>query len=122
MTHLFPQSEGVGSGGAVDPALVIERKTDFILNKRAEDTIAKITTGIAIAQDSRVSRSHLIRAVCILLEHADESIVEEARAINLGRRPPNGAHEARHRYETQLATAISRALTLRGPLGAADGK
>lgn len=107
----------------VDPSDIrVDQKKEVILHRGALRALARIGTQVYCDRDITVSRSHMLRALCQLLENYEPQIVEQLRAERFGGRPPNGeqADERRHAFERQIAAAVSRAVILGGALGATN--
>lgn len=97
----------------------IDKKKEVILHRGALRALARIGTQVYCDRDLTVSRSHMLRALCQLLENYEPQIIEQLRAERFSGRPPNGeqADERRHAFERQIAAAVSRAVILGGALG-----
>ena len=111
--NLFP--DGTAPVPNPDASEMVGRR-DFYLTRGADRTLTKLSTKISLELDSKVTRSHLVRAMCRLLAHIDEELPRQCRAVNLPTRPPNGNRDAGDNYESRLAAAMSRSVRAAGPV------
>lgn len=113
--------------GAVQPGdptdIRVDQKKEVILHKGAIKALSRIGTDILCQSDVSVTRSHMLRALCQILESYEPEILEQVRAASFDGRPPNGeqADQRRYLFERKIAAAISRAVVLAGPMDPAGG-
>lgn len=101
----------------------VDQKKEVILHRGALRALARIGSDIFCQSDVSVTRSHMLRALCQILEAYEPEILEQIRAASFDGRPPNGEHADLRRYlfERQIAAAVSRAIVLTGPMDPAGG-
>lgn len=80
-------------------------KREFVLSRETDATLATLVSIYRQATGSRLSASHIVRALLRAAEHGLESIEREAQRLGLLRLPSNGkGHEAQRKaFEAKLA-------------------
>lgn len=98
-----------GHGEAPRPSPI---KREFVLSHEADATLATLVSVYRQATGSRLSASHVVRALLRAAEHGLESIDREAQRLGLLKLPGNGkGHEAQRKvFEAKLAGSLIAAM------------
>ena len=114
----FSEAAGVslisGDGEAPRPSPV---KREFVLSREADATLATLVSIYRQATGSRLSASHIVRALLRSAEHGLESVEREAQRLGFLKLPSNGkGHEAQRKvFEAKLAGSFIAAMRMVPP-------
>ena len=92
-------------------------KREFVLSRETDATLATLVSVYRQATGSRLSASHIVRALLRAAEHGLESIDREAQRLGLLKLPSNGKdHEAERKvFEAKLAGGFIAAMRTAPP-------
>ncbi|MEM8875308.1 MAG: hypothetical protein AAGD32_13760 [Planctomycetota bacterium] len=110
---LFPEQET-----PIDPDMEVVGRRDFFMTRRADRTLTWLAAQVELQSDVKLNRSHLIRAMTLLLSQCDQELIRQIGAVKLPPRYQNGNARAQDVFERKLAAAMSRAVRLVGPMDA----
>ncbi len=94
----------------------LSREKRVLLTKSEEREIERFVDRLADELETSLKLSHLLRACIVVLRHAENEILAQAREAAKLERPPNGDPVALARFEYQLAQLLSAALHQAAPL------
>lgn len=96
-------------------------KREFILTEAADDTFTRLLMLYRRATQTRMTASHLLRAMMISVSHCFASLEHAARKMSQERLPPNGpAFEVqRAAFERRVAEALVSGIRSAAALDAA---
>jgi hypothetical protein len=79
------------------------------LTQAEEQEIEHLVSRVAAEVSTPVKLSHLLRACVMLLRHAEDQVVDQARQLGTLTRPSNGNPAALAEFEYRLAQILSAA-------------
>lgn len=87
----------------------LNREKRVLLTQAEEHEIERLVSRVATEVATPVKLSHLLRACVLLLRHAEDQVVDQARQAGTLTRPSNGDPTALAEFEYRLAQILSAA-------------
>lgn len=102
------ESPAAGPNANVCPAVNTLVKREFVLTTAADRSFCELVDLVRRATGTRLSASHVLRALALALSHARPSLESEIRRLGSLRLPSNapGKLTERTRFERRIASAL----------------